>query len=190
MPVSTLVVADARAPVAVRLRELVQRRVEEAGAARGLPRLAQLLRDRVAGAVADLEEALRARAAAAGEAVAAVRVARELDAELLEPVDRGLRVAGEHLDELAVGGLVRGAEDVVGVLLGRVVVAERGLDPALRLGGVVRLERALGRERDPRAGALGRDGGGEAEAPLPITSTSNWRPGSVTTATIPEITKI
>ena len=99
MPVSTLVLADARAPVSVRLRELAQRRVQKAGAARGLPRLAQLLGDRVAGAVADLEEALRARAAAAGEAVAAVRVARELDPELLEPVDRGLRVAGERLDE-------------------------------------------------------------------------------------------
>ena len=37
-----------------------------------LPRLAQLLRDRVPGAVADLEQALRAGAAAAGEPVAAV----------------------------------------------------------------------------------------------------------------------
>ena len=63
-----------------------------------LPGLAQALRDRVAGAVADLEQALARRAAAAGEAVAAV-LARELDAELLEPVDRARRLAGEHLDE-------------------------------------------------------------------------------------------
>ena len=49
--------------------------------------LAQLLGDRVPGAVADLEQALRARAAAAGEPVAAV-FTRELDSELLEPVDR------------------------------------------------------------------------------------------------------
>ena len=68
--------------------------------------LAQRRRDRVAGAVADLEQALARRAAAAREPVAAV-LARELDAELLEPVDRGRRLAGEDLDELAVGGLVR-----------------------------------------------------------------------------------
>jgi hypothetical protein len=41
----------------------------------------------VAGAVADLEQALLRRAAALGEPVAAV-LAGELDAELLEPVDR------------------------------------------------------------------------------------------------------
>src|SRR6185437_10169443 len=98
---------DACAPVPVRLLERAQRCVEEARAARRLPRLAQLLRDRVAGAVADLEEALGARAAAAGETVAAVRLARELDAELLQPVDGGLRVAGEDLDELAVGRRMR-----------------------------------------------------------------------------------
>src|SRR5581483_3106093 len=85
------VLADDRAPVAVHLRELAERRVREARSLAGFPRLAQLLRDRVAGPVADLQEPLGARAAAAGEAVAAVRVARELDAQLLEPVDRGLR---------------------------------------------------------------------------------------------------
>ena len=58
------------------------------------------LRDRVAGAVADLEQALARRAAAAREPVAAV-LARELDAELLEPVDRGRRLRREHRDERA-----------------------------------------------------------------------------------------
>ncbi len=113
------------------------------------------------GSVPDLKESLGARAAALGEAVAAVGVARELDAELLEPVDRGLRVAGQDVDQAPVGGVVRRAEDVVGVLLGRVVGAEARLDAALRLRGVVRLQRALGRERDACAGALGGDGGGE-----------------------------
>ena len=47
-------------------------------------------------------------------------------------------------------------------MLGRVVLAEGGLDAALGLGRVAGLERALGRERDARAGALGGDGGGEA----------------------------
>ena len=56
-------------------------------------------------AVADLQQALARRAAAAREAIAAV-LARELDAELLEPVDCGRRLAGEDLDELPVGGLV------------------------------------------------------------------------------------
>ena len=155
------VVADARTPAAVRLPELAQRRVREARPAAGLPRFAQLLRDRVARAVADLEQALRGRAAAAGEPVAAV-LARELDAELLEPVDRGVGLARQHLDETQVGGLVRGAPDVVGVLLGRVVVAEGSLDAALGLRGVVRLQRAFRRECDARARALGRDGGREA----------------------------
>ena len=98
------------------------------------------------------------------EPVAAV-LARELDPELLEPVDRVGRLARQDLDEAAVGGLVGGAPDVLGVLLGRVLGAERGLDPALRLRGVVRLQRALRRDGDPRARALGGDCGGEARRP-------------------------
>ena len=125
-----------------------------------LPGLAQLLGDRVPGAIADLEQALPRRTAAAGEAVAAVR-ARELHAQRLEPVDRVRRLTREHLDERAIGRLVRGRKDVGGVLVGRIVVGERRLDAALRLGGVVRLQRALGRERDAGAGALGRDGRSE-----------------------------
>ena len=126
-----------------------------------LERLAQSLRDRVAGAVADLQQALARRAAAAGEAVAAV-LARELDAELLEPVDRGRRFGGEDLDQPPVGGLVGRLPDVLRVLLGRVVVTERRLDAALRLGRVAGLQRAFRRQRDACACALGRDGGGEA----------------------------
>ena len=118
--------------------------------------------DRVARAVADLEEALRRRAAAAREPVAAVLLARELDAELLEPRDRVGRLGREDVDELRVRGLVRAAEDVGGVLLGRVVGPDGGLDAALRLRGVARLDRALRREADARAGALSGDGGGEA----------------------------
>ncbi len=129
-----------------------------------LPRVAKALGDRMPGAVADLEEALLRGAAAARQAVAAV-LPRELDTELLEPVDRARRLAGEDLDELAVRRLVRGAPDVLCVLLGRVLGAEGGLDPALGLGGVVRLERALGRDRDPRSGALGGHGGGKARGP-------------------------
>ena len=83
--------------------------------------------------------------------------ARELDAELLEPVDRGRRFPREDLDQAPVGRLVGGLPDVLSVLLGRVVVPERGLDAALRLGGVAGLERALGRQRDSRARPLGGD---------------------------------
>ena len=64
-----------------------ERVVREARGAAGLVGLAQRLRDRVPGAVADLEQPLARGAAAAGEAVAAV-LARERAAELLEPVDR------------------------------------------------------------------------------------------------------
>jgi hypothetical protein len=125
-----------------------------------LDRVAQCRRDRVPGPVADLQEALARCAAATGEPVAAV-LARELDAELLEPADRGGRLGGEDLDEVPVGGLVGGVPDVLGVLLGRIVLAERGLDAALRLGRVARLQRALRRDGDTRAGAVRRDGGGE-----------------------------
>ena len=114
-------------------------------------------RDRVAGAVADLQQPLAGRAAAARQPVAAV-LARELDPLLLEPVDRRRRLGGEHLGEPAVGRLVRALPDVLGMLLGRVVLAEGRLDPALRLGRVARLERALGHERDPRARPLGGEG--------------------------------
>ena len=48
------------------------------------------------------------------------------------------------------GGQLSG--NLGGVLLGRVVGADRGLDAALRLRGVARLDRALRREADARAG--------------------------------------
>ena len=69
---------SARAPGAARSRTTCPSR---------LPGLAQPLRDRMPGAVADLEQPLLRGAAAAREPVAAV-LAGELDAELLEPVDR------------------------------------------------------------------------------------------------------
>src|SRR5206468_12347645 len=103
-------------------------------------------RDRVAGAVADLEPAPRRRAAAAGEPVAAVLL-RERDPELLEPVDRRRGLARQQLDEPQVRRLVARAPDVLRVPSGRVVLAERGLDAALRLRGVTGLDRALGRDR-------------------------------------------
>jgi len=79
------VVAAARAPAAVdRLERLERRLRERVDLLRG-DGLTQRLRDRVSRAVADLEQPLASRAAAAGEPVAAV-LARELDAELLEPV--------------------------------------------------------------------------------------------------------
>ena len=148
------------------------------GAVDASTRVAERRRDRVPGAVADLEQPLARRAAAAGEPVAAV-LARELDAELLEPVDGAGRLGGEHLDEPPVGGLVRALPDVLGVLLGRVVLAERGLDPALRLRRVARLERALRRRarRGRRRARRTRRRRGP-EAPLPTTSTSNGQPAA------------
>ena len=72
------------------------------------------------------------------EAVAAV-LPRELDAELLEPADGRGGLRGQDLDEARIGRLVRAAPDVLRVLLGRVVRPDRGLNAALRLGGVTRL---------------------------------------------------
>src|SRR5205823_7274505 len=139
--------------------ELEKRTVGKRGDDRALDRVAQRLRDRVPRAVADLEQPLARRAPATGEAVAPV-FARELDPELLEPVDGRRRLRSEDLDELHVRGLVRALPDVLRVLLGRVVLAKGGLDAALRLRGVAGLERALRRDRDTRARLLGGDGGG------------------------------
>src|SRR5918994_941558 len=98
----------------------------------GLEGIAERLRDRVPGAIAHLEQALGRGSAAACEGAATV-LSRELHPELLEPMDRVARVAGQHFDEPHVGALVRTAPDVRRVLLRRVVLAERRLDPALRL---------------------------------------------------------
>src|SRR5207244_13482716 len=119
-------------PPAVRGLELRERRLGEEPRARALEGLAERLRDRVAGSVADLEEPPSRRAAAAGEPVAAICIRPcELDAELLEPVDRAGRLGRQHLDEPPVGRLVRAPPDVLGVQLGRVVLAKGGLDSPL-----------------------------------------------------------
>ena len=123
-----LVLAAARPPAVLAGVELGERRLRERRRPSTTRRPRAAHRDRVARPVADLEQALPRRAAAAGEPVAAV-LAGELDAELLEPVDRARRLGGEDLDESAVGGLVTRSPDVLGVLLRRVVVADRGLDP-------------------------------------------------------------
>ena len=158
------VVAAARAPPVLAALEVGKRALREERDGAGLDGVAERSGDRVARAVADLEQALARCAAAAGEAIAAV-LPRELDAELLEPVDRRGRLGGEDLDERAVGRLVRAAPDVLGVQLGRVVLADGGLDAALRLRRVAGLDAALRRERNARTGPLGGDSGGEAGGP-------------------------
>ena len=125
--------------------------VEDATASRSA------LRDRVPGAVAHLKQPLPRRAPAAGETVAAV-LARELDAELLEPVDGVGRLAGQNLDEPAIGAFVRALPDILGMLLRRIVLAEGSLDATLRLRGIARLNRILRDERHACSRALRRDG--------------------------------
>ena len=98
-------VTGAGAPAVLAACELCKRALRKERHASGLDRVAQGARDRKARAVADLEQTLARRSAAAGEPIAAV-FSRELDAELLEPVDRGGRLGGEHLDEPQVCGLV------------------------------------------------------------------------------------
>src|SRR5207247_1232537 len=155
------VLAGVGAPAVLAALELVQRALREERQPAALGGLPERGRDRVARPVADLEQALRRRAAAAREPIAAV-LFRELDAELLEPVDRGGRLGGQDLDQPEICRLMTRAPDVLGVLIRGVVLAERGLDAALRLRGVAGLDRALGRECDAGIRVLGRDGGGEA----------------------------
>jgi hypothetical protein len=111
----------------------------------------------VPGAVAHLEQPPPRCAAAAGEPVA-IALAREGDAQLLEPGDRARRLVGEDARQRRVGGVVRGRDDVGRVLLGRVVVAHGGLDPALCLGGVAGRLGALGDVQDAGARAARRPG--------------------------------
>src|SRR5947209_5452699 len=135
-----LVLTAARAPPAPPRGQGLQSRIRERRAGPRLPGLAQRLRDRVPGPVADLQQPAARRAAAAREPVApdgrlAVWargiVAGELDAELLEPVDRSGRLGSQDLHEPRARRLMRTLPDVLRVELRRVVLAEGGLDPAL-----------------------------------------------------------
>src|SRR5207302_5977921 len=67
-----LVLAAAGAPAVARRLERRERRAREGRDPGGLDGIAKSFRDRVPGPVADLEQALARRAAAAGETVAAV----------------------------------------------------------------------------------------------------------------------
>ncbi len=86
-------------------------------------------------------------------------------------VDGSLR--RENLDETEVGGLVGARPDVGRMLLRRVVLAEGGLDAALRLRGVAGLERALRHERYPSPAASALTAAARPDAPEPTTRTSN-----------------
>ena len=124
------------------------------------------------------------RAAAAREPVAAVLVARELDAELLEPRDRVRRLGGEDVDELRVRGLVGAAEDVRGMLLGRVVGPTAAWMPPCAFAELhAWIEPFVARPtRAPARWAA--TAAARPEAPLPITSTSK-RSSSATSLRIP-----
>src|ERR671937_2815057 len=114
--------AAARAPAALGRLQRRQRGLRERLHERRLDRGAEGLGDRVPRAVADLQQALPRRAAALGEAIAAV-LARELDAALLEPMDGAGRLARQHLDEPPVGGLVARPPHILGVLLAPLALA-------------------------------------------------------------------
>ena len=104
---------ERRAEAVRRALERRQRRVvERLDPLVGRHGAAQRGRDRVAGAIAHLQQALARRAAAASKAIAAVRRAGEGDSELLEARDRVGRLAGQHLDEPRVGGLVRARDHI------------------------------------------------------------------------------
>ena len=106
--------------------------------------------------ITDLQKTFPARAAAAREPVRRIMTvtagARKGHPVLLEPCDRGLRLARQDVDEPHIGRLVRALPDVLGVEVGGVVVADGRLDTTLRLGRVAGLERALRHEPDARPG--------------------------------------
>ena len=163
---------EGRAPAARGRLERVQPVVGEHGAVPCFEPLAQRLGDRVAGSVSHLEQAPPRGAAAAGQAVTAV-LPRERTTELLEPGDRGGGLRGEHFHEVGVGRVVRRPHHVLRMDLRRVVLPERRLDPALRLRGVVRLERRLRGHRDANAPSRAAEtAAASPAAPLPTTSTS------------------
>src|SRR5439155_9780618 len=125
------VLAADRAPAVLGRFEQAQRRFRERLYRRRNCSIAECNRDRESGPVTDLEQTSAGGATAFCEPIAAV-LARELHPELFEPADRPGSLGRQHLDQVAIGRLVRTLPDVRGVLLGRVVVAEGSLDPTLR----------------------------------------------------------
>ena len=112
--------------------------------------------DRAPGlAAAGVDDPARRVTALEPERELAVRLGVEAHPASLQLLDRGRRLAGQHLDRARAAEAAAGGERVVGVALGRVVGGERRGEPALRPEA-----RALGERlaRDEhRAGAgLGR----------------------------------
>ena len=163
MPASTTWSPHAARQPPFELRELAERRVREAScrstashASRSCFVIACPVRSPT------WSSRFARRAAAAREAVAAV-LARELDAELLEPVDRRLaprRSAPRRAAWSAVSCDERQTSSAC--CSGESSSPNAAWMPPCAFDGVVRLQRALRRERDAGAGALGGDGGGEA----------------------------
>ena len=157
------VLADTRAPAAVRPPpSSLQRRVREARAGARLPGLAQALRDRVAGAVADLEQPLARsrRRSGRGGSRRCSRV-NSTPSSSSQWIARGASpVSTSTSRRSAVSCEERQTSSAC--CSGESSSPNAAWMPPCAFDGVVRLQRALGRERDARAGALGGDGGGEA----------------------------
>ena len=92
----------------------------------------------------------------------AVAVGVELDAELLQVAHARGRLLAQHAHRARASRVAPGGERVRGVLLGRVVVRERGGDPALRPVARGLGERGAAHERDARALRGRHEGGVEA----------------------------
>ena len=180
--VDHVLAAHGAPPVLARL-ERAERALRQRGSGAGLERLAQRLRDRVARAVADLEQPLARRTAAARQPVAAV-LAREPDAELLEPVDRGRRLRREHRDEPR-GRPSRGSTSTRPRRAAR-ASRRRRTPPGCRPAPSPSCTTAASpspRARRARRHRSADTAAARPEAPLPITSTSNDM-GAATTARI------
>ncbi len=94
------------------------------------------------------------------EIAAPVRV--ELDAELLEVAHARGRLLAQHVHRARARRIARRGDRVRGVLLRRVVVRQRGRDPALRPVARRLGERRAAHERDARALGGRHEGGVEA----------------------------
>jgi hypothetical protein len=157
-PVDVVAAVKRRGEVAVGALEAGQRGVVVDGDAAAVELGPQRLGDGVAGAVADLQQPRHTGPTAAGEPVAAL-VAREFDADGLEPADRLRCLGGQHRDELGVGGAVRRGEDILRVPLGRILRVNCRLDTAVGHARVAGRARSLGHQGHLGARAGGRPRG-------------------------------
>ena len=158
--------------------------VREQRDALALKLLVEHLHHHVAGAVVHVEAAGLAVGAKFAPVEFAVGAAVEGCAHALQPHHRVGRLLGKGLDDSRVAQSVAGLKNIAGVSLGRIVLAQRGVDPALGQAGVGSKRMDLGEQRDLDASLLGGDCRAQSGRPganhqniefLHVSSNSSYR---------------